>query len=283
LAPEESPENSEKEIKIRYFREDNEIKGEIQKPKGIKIVNEEEFIPRIPIPQKELFLYYIPFYFAISSFGDIFLPNSIFLNLGIYNFDPKLSKKPVLPLEVRWLREDGSNLALVMREILRDPQERKRFLRLVRYALPFIEEVDVARFLDQSLVFTLKENYSKESMPGFFVSDGTAHILALILALYFGERNIVIIEEPERNIHPSLIYKIVGMMKDASRYKQIIATTHNPEMVRHAGIEPLLLFYRDKNGFSKVKRPADKEDIRKFLEETMGLEELYVQNLLEVF
>ncbi|MGC9004894.1 MAG: AAA family ATPase, partial [bacterium] len=179
--------------------------------------------------------------------------------------------------------EDGSNLALVMREILRDPQERKRFLRLVRYALPFIEEVDVARFLDQSLVFTLKENYSKESMPGFFVSDGTAHILALILALYFGERNIVIIEEPERNIHPSLIYKIVEMMKDASRYKQIIATTHNPEMVRHAGIEPLLLFYRDKNGFSKVKRPADKEDIRKFLEETMGLEELYVQNLLEVF
>jgi len=69
------------------------------------------------------------------------------------------------------------------------------------------------------------------------------------------------------------------MMKDASQKKQIIVTTHNPEIVKYAGLDNILLVSRDKNGFSKISRPIDKEEIRTFLEH-IGIEELYVQNLL---
>jgi hypothetical protein len=51
-------------------------------------------------------------------------------------------------------------------------------------------------------------------------------------------------------------------------------------VVKHASIENLLLISRDNEGFSIISRPADKEEVRTFLENEIGIEELYVQNLL---
>ena len=87
---------------------------------------------------------------------------------------------------------------------------------------------------------------------------------------------------PERNIHPHLISKVAEMMKDASSKKQIIVTTHNPEIVKHTDLENILLVSRDDAGFSNISRPADKKEIKQFLKNDMGIEELYVQNLLGV-
>ena len=71
-------------------------------------------------------------------------------------------------------------------------------------------------------------------------------------------------------------------MKDASQKKQIIATTHNPEIVKHAGLDNILLVSRDEEGFSRVSRPAGTEEVKTFLENEIGIEELYVQNLLRL-
>jgi hypothetical protein len=71
------------------------------------------------------------------------------------------------------------------------------------------------------------------------------------------------------------------MMKDASQKKQIIVTTHNSEIVKHMDLENLLLMSRDEKGFSMISRPADKEEVKTFLKNEIGIEELYVQNLLE--
>jgi predicted ATPase len=70
------------------------------------------------------------------------------------------------------------------------------------------------------------------------------------------------------------------MMKDASRRKQIIVTTHNPEVVRHAEAGDVLLVSRNREGFSTITKPSELEDVKVFLKNEMGLEELFVQNLL---
>ncbi len=70
------------------------------------------------------------------------------------------------------------------------------------------------------------------------------------------------------------------MMKESSAGKQIMITTHSTEVVKHAAIEDLLLVSRDTEGFSVISRPADKEEVRTFLENEIGIEELYIQNLL---
>ncbi|MDO9098640.1 MAG: AAA family ATPase, partial [Candidatus Methanoperedens sp.] len=136
---------------------------------------------------------------------------------------------------------------------------------------------------DRSLIFKLREIYSENQyLPASFLSDGTIYITALIIALYFDSKPIIIIEEPERNIHPYLISRLVNMMKEVSEEKQIIVTTHNPEVIKHAGLENIYLVSRDKEGFSTISKPSEKEEVKIFLENEMGIEELYIQNLLEI-
>ncbi len=39
---------------------------------------------------------------------------------------------------------------------------------------------------------------------------------------------------------------------------------------------------RDGQGFSRIERPAENEELKVFLENDLGVDELYVQNLLDV-
>ena len=57
-------------------------------------------------------------------------------------------------------------------------------------------------------------------------------------------------------------------------------TTHSTEAVKHADLDNLLLISRDSEGFSVISRPGDKEEVRTFLANEIGIEELYAQNLL---
>ena len=149
--------------------------------------------------------------------------------------------------------------------------------------LPFVKDLDVEKFADRSLLFKLKEEYfQNQFIPASLISDGTVNITALITALYFDENPLTIIEEPERNIHPHLIFKVMDMMREASQEKQVIVTTHSVEVVNHSDLKDILLAFRNKEGFSVISRPHEKKEIKIFLENEMGIEELYMQSLLEV-
>jgi predicted ATPase len=212
--------------------------------------------------------------------------NSIdFKSICICNFDPKLSKMAV-PIFVKAdLEEDGSNLVIFIKKILDDPEKKRMFLNLVSYLLPDIEDIKVDKFTETHYYLRIKEKYSdKDYLPAPLISDGTINALGLIVALYFQESPLIIIEEPDRGFHPSLISRVIGMMKDAAEYgnKQIIVTTHSPEMVRHADPKNVLLVSRNEKGFSSIKKPYRKKDVKIFLENGMRLSDLYVDELLEI-
>jgi predicted ATPase len=212
-------------------------------------------------------------------------PNNFFKNILICDFDPKLSKKAIPISGKLELEEDGSNLAIVIKNIISNKNNKERLSKLVKYVLPYVKDFDIGKLAGKSIILKLKEKYNKSIyLPSSFISEGTINIIGLIVALFFDKRNIVIIEEPERNIHPHLISKIVDIMKDVATHptekKQIIITTHNPEIVKHAGLENLFLVSRDKEGFSVVSKPKDKLSVKIFLEK-FGVDELYIDNLLE--
>lgn len=202
--------------------------------------------------------------------------------IGIYDFDPKLSKRAIPIAGRSGLEMDGSNLAIVLNNVISDKEKRRSFLNLFRYLLPFIDSIDVEKGANRSIFFKLREKYSKDDLPSFLISDGTVNIIALLIALYFQQKPFAIIEEPERNIHPYLISKLMDMFREASQQKQILATTHNPEMVKQAELENLLLVTRDKEGFSQITKPANSEQVKIFLENEIGIDELFVDNLLGI-
>lgn len=222
--------------------------------------------------------------FRCSRAGEpnFFLRGVVF-PLSVFDLDPKLAKKAAPITGKADLEPDGSNLAIVLRNILQDEESRKQLTLLVRDLLPFVTDLKVGRFADKSLLIAVQESFLQESyLPASFLSDGTIHLTALILALYFDKAPVVIIEEPERNIHPHLISRVAGLLADASKKKQVIVTTHNPELVKHVRLEDLLLVHRDADGFSHISRPAENEQLKVFLENDLGVDELYVQDLLGV-
>lgn len=254
------------------------LKSEVNFPSDLEI-KDSDFMPRYVIREKirtkELLINSYHLYSIIPSWM------SLTDSFSIYDFDPKLPKKAVPITGKSELESDGSNIALVLKDVMRSSDTKRKFLNLVKELLPFIDTLNIERFSDKSLLFKIKEKYfDNHFIPSSLLSDGTISITSLILALYFEENELTIIEEPERNIHPSLLENLIEMMKDASRDKQIIITTHNPEVVNHAGLENIITILRDDQGFSKIERPQNREKILQFLENEMPLSDLYVDNIL---
>jgi len=205
-----------------------------------------------------------------------------FGNIGVFDFDPKLPKRAAPITGRRQLEEDGSNLAIVIESVIQTPERRREFTNLVHELLPFVEGFAVEAVADRSLLFLLKEVYAPtKPVPASLMSDGTISVIALVLATYFDvPRPVTVIEEPERNVHPALISGLMEMLRDGASNRQLVVTTHNPEVVRQTKLDELLLASRSESGFTEVSRPADREDVRTFLSREVGLDELFVGNLL---
>jgi len=122
-----------------------------------------------PITEKEL----IPFYFRGKELPEKTLlletpyayplphVEKFFDRIAVYDIDPKLLKKGVAITGKRDLEEDAGNLALVLKNIIGDPDKKRKFLNLLRDVLPFVEDFSVKKFMDISLILTLRERYAK--------------------------------------------------------------------------------------------------------------------------
>ena len=202
--------------------------------------------------------------------------------ISIYDMDPQKAKR-VIPVAGRSnLETDGGNLAIVLRNLLDDENARRSLRNLCRDNLPYFKDLAVEQLADRFISITLIEEYTEDKkLPAFLISDGTITIMALVVALYFQDRfQFQIFEEPERHLHPKVISGLMELFKEASQTKQILVTTHGPEMVKYAGIENILLVSRDKDGFSQITKPAESEHVRIFLENDLGVEDLFIDNLL---
>ena len=78
-------------------------------------------------------------------------------------------------------------------------------------------------------------------LPFNLLSDGTKrlfYIISEILAtynveglLYNDDLNIILLEEPELGIHPHQLHQLMEFIKEQSKEKQIILTTHSPQVL----------------------------------------------------
>jgi len=258
------------------------IKAHVEVPDELKLTAEELVLPGLlsgdfEIPPQKLLLETPFFEFAHRL-------NSPFSSFAIYDFDAKLPKRATSITGLRELEENGSNLSIVLKNISDNKEKKRKFLNLIGELLPFIKDFNVRDLADKSVLFTVNEDYAaaKSFLPASFISDGTVNMLALIVALYFEDKAPIVFEEPERNIHAHLISNLVNMFKDVSRSKQLIITTHNPEIVRFVSQEHLYLVSRNEQGYTEIHRPSEFEEIQLFLENDIGIEELYIQDLLGV-
>lgn len=214
---------------------------------------------------------------------DFMIPPILSANnfIKIYDFDPRLMKSSSSITSKRRLEEDGANIANVIQLILKSKTKKAKLLNLLRDSLPFIEQIDVQNNIDKSITYRIKEKYNNKAFYSDFLSDGTVNMLALIIALYFeNESGIIILEEPERNLHPQLMSKIIEMAKEVSKEKQIIITTHNPELVKYSEMDDVLFAQRSPDGYTQISKPSNNFMVQQFINSNLGLDDLFVKGLL---
>ena len=201
-----------------------------------------------------------------------------FKNIFSYDFDPKFCKSMNTTGNEK-LTKYGGNLPFVLKDILNNKNSKKEFLIYYTNLVPYIKDVFVEKVLDEERIFMITEKYNDVKIPAPFISDGTSTIMAILIALYFQDGEIILIEEPERHIHPSLINQLMLMMESVD--KQVIITTHSPELLKYSELEDILFISRDNNGFSSIKRIIDNDVIKPFIEE-LGVDNVFVNDYLGI-
>jgi predicted ATPase len=137
----------------------------------------------------------------------------------------------------RFLRPDGSNAAAVLRRLAEDPKKRDTYERVCRLLGIVVEGIKKVEYRPvgskETLLFTQEkgEGGTMEFEPRS-MSDGTLRVLGLLLAIYqAGNPTVVGIEEPETTVHPAAADAIVEALLDAARERQVLVTTHSPDIL----------------------------------------------------
>ena len=204
----------------------------------------------------------------------------IFDDIECYNFNPQFSKGISEINGDKSLLKYGENLAVILNKIFNDKNSKRKFLNLVNDLLPYIDNIEVNQLNDNQMIYLITEMNNTVKIPSLFISDGTSNVISLIVALYFDDSKYLFIEEPERNIHPSLLSKVVDMIGEASKNKQIFVTTHSPEILKYVNLNDVLFISKDREGFSKISKPINNETVVPFIEE-LGIDKIFIDNYLE--
>lgn len=119
------------------------------------------------------------------------------------------------------------------------------------------------------------------------LSDGTFKMLALIFYIISDENNMLLIEEPEISIHHGLLDSLIELIKQESKHKQIIVSTHSELVLDAVQPENVLVVTKEHDKGTLAKPLTDnlsKDDykaLKKYLETEGNLGEYWREMGLE--
>lgn len=216
---------------------------DVEKGKWIKSVNGVEpsiASNRLALPLLSGLTNFLPLYNALTS-------------IRYYDISPQAVAAPHEPDPGLMLARDGSNAASVLRRI--EKEDKALFTKVVEtlaLIMPSIRKVTYKE-LGRDVTIAFEERISSRRIAVFDarnMSEGTLRALAVLLAIYALEPSAtIILEEPERAIHPGAAAAIAEAIKEAGQRTQILVTTHSPDLITYFDVDSLRAVQRE-NGFS---------------------------------
>lgn len=79
---------------------------------------------------------------------------------------------------------------------------------------------------------------NEQNIPIDMMGEGISNLLGLIVDLCRVDNKLFIIEEPENDIHPRALKKLMNLIIDKSKRNQFIITTHSNIVLKHLGSSP---------------------------------------------
>jgi predicted ATPase len=163
-----------------------------------------------------------------------------------------------------YLREEFTNLGLVLNRLRRDPIVKAGILERLGWLYPDIRDFDVIIEGGTVQVFLQEGLFS---IPATRLSDGTLRFLGLLAILCHPEPPpLICIEEPELGLHPDVLPGLADLMKEASTRTQLIVTTHSDTLVDALSDSPEDVIICEKDNGQTMMHRLDAETLRAWLE-----------------
>jgi predicted ATPase len=182
---------------------------------------------------------------------------------SLYRVDPKANNVPFILDFMRQTKPD------VYTELQED----------LAWMLEHVDKLDTARDANETRLLVNEKALGGGLAPT--ISGGTTRLIGMLTAMYVLEMSekpelpgLVVIEEPDKSIHPQLLYKLVETLRnyvEGDHPRQIFLTTHNPRLLDLFDPEEVRVVERDENG-ETIVRPLNKEvvDIWLKADRTLG-------------
>lgn len=113
------------------------------------------------------------------------------------------------------------------------------------------------------------------------LSEGTFKTIALVFYILNDNSEVLLIEEPEVSVHHGLLNSIIELIKQQSKYKQIIISTHSDYVLDMLSPENILLINKSLNFGTKAQlltkalSKNDYEVLKNYLENSGNLGEYW--------
>lgn len=159
-----------------------------------------------------------------------------------------------------FLREDASNLALVLNELEHTSNLRGDLVEKLRTADDAIEDFST-RVHGGTIQLFLHYRGLSSPVPATRLSDGTIRYLCLLAILCHPHPpSLVCLEEPELGLHPDLLPSLASLLIEASHRVQLIVTTHSDTLVDALSHVPEAVVVCEKvEGCSQMRRTSPEE------------------------
>ncbi|MGI4788376.1 MAG: AAA family ATPase [Janthinobacterium lividum] len=166
---------------------------------------------------------------------------------NFYAVFPNTLREPQRQTSESALLEDGQNLAVILRGIIRQKSFYADLMAALKCVVAGVRDIRVQE-VGGYLVTELKhemQNSQETWFPLAQESDGTLRVLGLLTALYQGvPHSLIAIEEPELSVHPGALAMLSEVIEEAATRSQIIITTQSPDLISRFKADQLRIVER---------------------------------------
>lgn len=163
---------------------------------------------------------------------------------------------------------------------------------LVRFSpikgVRFNENINIYSDDKQITVENLKLDYliNDRWIPWSQLSDGTKRLFYIISEVTYKKNGIILIEEPELGVHPHQFELLMQFLKEQSKYKQFIISTHSPKTLDHLDEDELdriliTTYEKDKGTILKRLSEDQKSKAKEYMKEVGFLSDYWLMSDLE--
>lgn len=207
---------------------------------------------------------FVPYFASVSRYIS---------NWAIMQIASVSARSPGVPTPNPKLSNRGDNLPAVIEWMIRTREDDwKNVIGAMRQVLPSLERISTSYLHTKTIGLSFEESGIGKAWVIDDVSDGTVQALAILTSIFDVRNTGLIIEEPENSLHPWALRTIIDILRNISKNKTVILTTHSPILLD-------MLYPKEVFIVSKSNNETTITNIRKYIPE---IEEEFLKGSLKI-